>query len=168
MDVLPDDGMDLQWVKVVLGRDNYHLLFPAVYRKSNRSELWVVKTKLGWALSGPLPKHEVAQVASTSHIAAEDVGLGAQLRTWVSMESFGTLVDVSGRSREDKMALEQLVKTTKMGNGHYGVGILWAEDNATIQNKYFRRILNSVHWNDDRRRTNPSSKVTRRLSMLTG
>ena len=167
LDVLPDDGMDLQRVNVVLGQDNYHLLFPAAYRKSNRNEPWVVTTKLGWALSGPLPDHGVAQVASTSHIAAEDDGLGAQLKTWFSMESFATRVDVSGRSREAKMTLEQLVKTTKMGNGHYGVELLWAEDNATIQNNHLRHILNSVHWNDDCRRTNPSSRVTRRLSMLT-
>ena len=33
-DVLPDDHMDPLRVKVILGQDNYHLLFPAAYKKS--------------------------------------------------------------------------------------------------------------------------------------
>ena len=63
--------------------------------------------------------------------------LGAQIKTWFSSESYATRVNVSGRSREDKRALEQLQKTTKLVVGRYEVGLLWVEDNATIQNNYF-------------------------------
>ena len=47
LDVLPDDNMDLKQLKVVLGQDNYHLLFLVAYRKGKRNEPWAVKTKLG-------------------------------------------------------------------------------------------------------------------------
>ena len=77
LDVLPDDNMNLKNVKMVLGQDNYHLLFPVEYTEGKRDEPLAVQTKLGWTLSGPLPKHEVAQVAALCHVAAEDVGLGA-------------------------------------------------------------------------------------------
>ena len=53
------------------------------------------------------------------------------------MESYATRVNVSGRSGEDKRALEQLEKTRKLVDGRYEVGLPWVEDNATIQNKYF-------------------------------
>ena len=119
---------------MVLGEDNYHMLFTVAYRKGKRNEPWVVKTKLGWTVSGPLPKHEVAQLAPTSHAAAEDDGLGAKIKTWFSMESYATRVNVSRRSREVKRALEQLEKTTKLVDGRYEVGLPWVEDNATIQN----------------------------------
>ena len=133
LDVLPDNNMDLKKVKVVLGQDNYHFLFPVVYRTGKRNEPWAIKTKLGWTLSGPQLKHEVPQVAELSHVAAEDDGLGAQMKTWISMESYATRVNVSARSREDRRALEQLRKTTKLIDGRYEVGLPWAEDNATIQ-----------------------------------
>ena len=62
LDVLPCSNINLKNVKVVQGQDNYHLLFPVAYRKVKRNEPCDVKTKLGWTLSGPLPKHEVAHV----------------------------------------------------------------------------------------------------------
>ena len=136
LDVLPDDKMNLKKVKVVLGQDNYPLLSPVEYRKGKRNEPWAVKTKLGWTLSGPLSKYEVAQVAATCRVAADDDGQGAQIRTWFSMESYAIPVNVSGRSREVKRDLEQLKKTKKLVNGRYEVGLLCVEDNALIQNNY--------------------------------
>ena len=74
-------------------------------------------------MSGPLPKHKVAQLSAMSHVAAEYDGLGAQTKTWFSIESYDTKVNVSGRSKEDKRALEQLQKRTKLVDGHYEVGL---------------------------------------------
>ena len=93
-------------------------------------------TKLGWTLSGPLPKRDLAQVAATCHVAAEDDGLGAQVKTWFSMESYTTRENVSGCSKDDKRVLEQLEKLTKLVDGRYEVGLHWAEENATIQNNH--------------------------------
>ena len=114
---MPDDNLDLKRVKVVLRQDNYHLLFTVAYKKSKRNEYWAVNSKLGWTLSGPLPKHELAQLAATSHVAAEDDGLGAQMETWFSMETCASRVNVNGRSREDKRALAHLEKTTNQLDG---------------------------------------------------
>ena len=135
--MLPDDNMNLKNVKLVLGQDNYHLLFPVEYRKGKRNEPWAVKTKRGWTLSAPLPKHNVAQVAATCHVAAEEDGLGAQIKTLFSMGSYATGVNVSARSKGDKRAHEQLEKTTKLLDGRYEVWLSWAEENPTIQNNYF-------------------------------
>ena len=133
LDVLSDDNMDMKQVKVVLGQDNYHLLSPVANRKGKRNEPCAVKIKLGW----PTSKARGSTISATGHVAAEDDGLGAQIKTWFSMESYATRVNVSGRSREDKRALEQLEKTTKLVDGRYKFGLLCVEDNATIQNNYF-------------------------------
>ena len=77
----------------------------------------------------------MAQVAATSRVAAENDGLGAQIKTWFSMESYATRVKVGGHSREDKKALEQLEKRRKMVDRHSEVGLLWSEENATFKNK---------------------------------
>ena len=147
--MLPDNNMNLRNVKVVLGQDNYHLLFPVEYKKGKRNGPWAVKTELGRMLSGPLPKIDVAQVAATSHVAAEDDSLGAQIKTWFSMESYATRVNVSGRWKDDKSAPKQLEKTTKLVDGQYEVRLLWAEENATIHNSYFSENIRSFFlWND--------------------
>ena len=98
-DVLPDNNMDPKRLKMVLGQDNYHLFFFVAHRKVKRNEPWAVKIKFKSKLSGPLPKHGVVEVAAMCHVEAVDDGLGAQIKTWFSMESYGTRVIVSGRLR---------------------------------------------------------------------
>ena len=82
------------------------MLLPVDYEKGKLNGPWAFRTKLGWTLSGPVQKQEVAQVAAICHIAAEDDGLGAQIKTWFSMESYATRVNVSGLVRDDERALE--------------------------------------------------------------
>ena len=77
-----------------------------------------------------MPKDEVAIMAATSHVAAEDDGLVVQIKTWFSMESYATQVNISARARESKKFLEKLEKTTKLVE----VGLPWAEENAVLQN----------------------------------
>ena len=43
---------------------------------------------------------------------------------------------VSGRSKDDRRALEQLEKTAKLNDRLHEVGLPWAEENATIQNNH--------------------------------
>ena len=38
---------------------------------------------------------------------------------------------------EEKRAIEQVAKTTKLVDGRYEVGLPWVEDEAIIQNNYF-------------------------------
>ena len=91
--------MKLKKVKVVLGKNNYHLLFPVECREGKRNKNWV-------DIQCTLPKHEVAQVAARSHVSSEADGLGAQLKTWFCMESYATRVNVTGRLEEDKRAVK--------------------------------------------------------------
>ena len=62
---MPIEIVDLHIVKFVFGQDNFHMFFPVDYRKGGRNETWAVKRELGWTLSEPLPKHEIAQFWTT-------------------------------------------------------------------------------------------------------
>ena len=64
-------------------------------------------------LSGPLPQQETAKLATESLVAAEVDPLADQVKTWWSMEPYASNNCVSGRSKEDKVALKVLKSTTK-------------------------------------------------------
>ena len=91
-------------------------------------------------MSEPLPKHEVAQLAATCHIVTEDDELRAQIKTWCNIEAYATRLNVSGRSKEDKRALEQLEKTTNMIDGRVNLHYL---EHGTMQP--FKKFYFSAH-----------------------
>ena len=113
LSVLKDSTISLYEVKVILGQDCYHLHRAIDYRKCGNAKHWAVRTKLGWMLSGPLPQHETAKLATESLVVAEVDPLADQVKSWWSMKSYASNCSVSGRSKEDKKALEMLKATTK-------------------------------------------------------
>ena len=132
--VLPNNQIEIKDVKVVIGQDNIHLLVPVDYRRGKKNEPWAIKTKLGWTLSEPLLKHEIVQIATVLATCDNDQ-LSDQVKRWWSMESYSSTFNVSGWSHDDKRALEILEKTTKLTEGRYEVGLLWA-NNIVIPNNY--------------------------------
>ena len=111
--VLPNNQIELKDVKVVIGQDNLHLLFPVGCQKGKKNEPRAIKIKLGWTLSGPLPKHEIAQI-STVLATCDNDQLSDQVKLWWSMETYSSTFSVSGRSQKNKKALEILEKTTRL------------------------------------------------------
>ena len=53
------------------------------------------------------------------------------------METYASVCDVSGRSKEEKRAQAILEKTTKHNGECYEVGLLWADDNPSLPNNYY-------------------------------
>ena len=53
------------------------------------------------------------------------------------METYSSVCNVTGKSEEEKRALSILEKTTKHNGERYEVGLLWAEDEPSLPNKYF-------------------------------
>ena len=117
---------------------------------AEEKESWAVKTELGWTLSGPLPKPELAQIAEMSHFASEDDGLGIQLICWFRMGSYATTMNVrvSWHQEEGKKALEQPDKTTKLVDGQYEVGYSGQKAMWLFRKSTFRHDLSSVHGSE--------------------
>ena len=53
------------------------------------------------------------------------------------METYASLCDVSGRSKEEKRAQTILEKTTKDNSERYEIGLLWANDNPDLLKNYY-------------------------------
>ena len=132
--VWPNEIVNIHDLKNVLGQDNFHLFFPAVYKKSRRNKRWAAITKLGWTLSGPLPEHETAQIGTTFSANDHD-WLADKLKTWwSSSKTYASRCKVSGQSREAKRAIEFLEKTAKLSEGRYDVDLIWLDDEKIPKN----------------------------------
>ena len=135
LSVLKDSTINLGELKVILGQDCYHLHRAIEHRKCGNAKPWAVRTKLGWMLSGPLPQHEAAKLATESLVADVDP-LADQVKSWWSLESYASNCSVSGRSKEDDKALEMLKATTKFDGERYEVGLLWKNAKPHLPNNY--------------------------------
>ena len=102
LSVLKDSTINLRDVKVILGRDCYHLHRAIDYRKCGDAKPWAVRTKLRWMLSGPLPQREKAKLATGNLFAAELDPLAGQMKTRWSMGLYAPTCSVSGRFEANK------------------------------------------------------------------
>ena len=60
-----------------------------------------------------------------------------QIKNWWDMETYASVCDVSGRSKEEKRAQAIFEKTTTQYGERYEVGLLWADDNPSLPNIYY-------------------------------
>ena len=101
LSVLRESSINLGEVKVILGRDCYHLHRAMEYRKCGSAKPWAVRTKLGWMLRGPLPQQETATFATESLVFADVDPLVDQMKTRSSMEFYTSHCSVSEMSKEN-------------------------------------------------------------------
>ena len=99
---LPDIKVSMADVKVILGHDAYHLIRPLEYKSGDRNEPWAVKTSLGWTVSGALPKAETICLGATCNLSVSSDPLADQMKKRRDMETYVSVCDVSGRSKEEK------------------------------------------------------------------
>ena len=105
---LPNIKVSMTDVKVIFGQDAYHLIRPLEYKSGERNQPWAVKTALGWTISGALPKKEASNLSVSCNLSVASDPLANQMKTWWDMETYASVCDVSGRSKEEKRALSIL------------------------------------------------------------
>ena len=70
---LPNQNYNLNEVQVILVQDCYDIHHPFEFKMSeDKTATWAVKSKIGWALSGPLPAKQAGTLATTATSIAED------------------------------------------------------------------------------------------------
>ena len=124
-------------VKVIFGQDAYLLIRPLEYKSGERNQPWAVETALGWTISGALPKKETSNISVSCNLSVAPDPLVNQMKKWWDMETYASVCDVSGRSKEEKRALSILERTTKHNGERYEVGLMWADDNPDLPNNYY-------------------------------
>ena len=134
---LPDIQVSMRDVKVILGQDAYHLIRPLEYKSGDKQQPWAVKTTLGWTASGALPKNETSHLTVSCNMSMTSDPLADQLRKWWDMETYSSVCNVTGKSKEEKRALSILEKSTKHNGERYEVGLLWADDEPNLPNNYY-------------------------------
>ena len=132
-------------VDMILGQDVFHFVRPLEYFDSDRKNTPVaVRLSLGWVSSGPLPSTSglfwTCFKAVTTNKDA-DSELVEQLRGWYDIESYGAFKQVDSRSAADARAEKLLEATTYHDGSRYQVGMLWAEDESNMPNKYFSALV---------------------------
>ena len=134
---LPNQSYNLNEVQVILGQDCYDIHHPLKFKRSNgKAAQWAVKSKIGWALSGPLPTKQAATFATTATSVSEDK-LASQLSKWWDIESYASNCDVTGHSKDEQRAIKTLEQTTRFTGERYEVGRLWPEDKVKLPNNFY-------------------------------
>ena len=106
---------------MILGQDCYDIHHPFEFKKSeDKAAPWAVKSKIGWALSGPLPAKQAATLVTTATSIADDK-LANQLSKWWDIESYASNCDVTGHSKEEQRAIKTLEQTTQFNGERYEV-----------------------------------------------
>ena len=119
---LPDQSYNLNDVQMILRQDCYDIHYPFEFKKSEeKAAPWAVKSKIGWALCGPLPAKQAATLATTATSIADDK-LANQLSKWWDIESYASNCDVTGHSKEEQRAIKTLKQTTQFNGERYEVG----------------------------------------------
>ena len=123
---LPSQSYNLKEVQVILGQDCYDIHHPLEFEKSDdKTAPWAVKSKIEWALSGPLPAKQAANLATSTSVSEDK--LAGQLSKWWDIESYASNCDVTGHSNEEQRAIKTLEQTTRYTGERYEAGLLWRE-----------------------------------------
>ena len=99
---LPSQSYNLNDVQVILGQDCYDIHHLIEFKKSeDKAAPWAVKSKIGWALSGPLPRKQAATLATTATSIADDK-LANQLSGGISSPTLQTAMspDIQRKSND--------------------------------------------------------------------
>ena len=118
---LPNQSYNLNEVQVIIGQDCYEIHHPLEFKKSEDKALpWALKSKIGWAVNGPLPAKQAANLATTATSVSEDK-LAKQLSKMWDIESYASNCDVTGhrmtnreQSKHWSKQLDSPVKDTKL------------------------------------------------------
>ena len=122
---------------MILGQDCYNIHHPFEFKKSeDKTAPWSVKSKVGRALSGPLPAKQAATLATTATSIVDDK-LANQLNKWWDIESYASKCDVTGHSKDEQRAIRTLEQTNRFNGEGYEFGLLWREEEVRLPNNFY-------------------------------
>ncbi|XP_045206017.2 uncharacterized protein LOC123558205 [Mercenaria mercenaria] len=138
---IPD--VNINAVMLLIGTDTPEAHIPLEVRTGSDCEPYAVRTRLGLAVRGPIPRTSTEQKKAANvrepvniHFGqSSDVILQQQLeRMWTSDFSDTSHYQKDSMSVEDKRALGLMDSTLSFVNGHYEMGLPWRQDDASLPN----------------------------------
>ena len=131
LEILQNQSYNLNEIQVFLGQDSYDFHYPLEFKKSeDKNAPWAETTKIGWALSGPLP---AKQAATTATSIIEDK-LASQLSKWWDIEPYAAHRFITGHSKGEQREIKKLEQTTRFTGERYEFGLLCLEEVVKLPN----------------------------------
>ncbi|XP_063363959.1 uncharacterized protein LOC134652728 [Cydia amplana] len=138
--------------QMLIGGDFCHLKTPIEIRQGGKDEPCAMKTPLGWAFFGRMPRiiRTVEQTVLHCRMDDED-DLNEQVKKHWSIEALG-VTQKDNVSPSDQRAIDIFDSTVrKTTGGRYEVGQLWASDNVKLPPSY-AMALSRLHNLESRMR----------------
>ncbi|XP_053390098.1 uncharacterized protein LOC123563639 [Mercenaria mercenaria] len=138
---IPD--VNINEVMLLIGTDTPEAHIPLDVRTGSDCEPYAVRTRLGWAVRGPIPRTSTEQKRAANvrepvniHFGqSSDVILQQQLERMSTSDFSDTShYQKDSMSVEDKRALGLIDSTLSFVNGHYEMGLPWRQDDASLPN----------------------------------
>ena len=133
---LPNQSYNLNEVQVFLGQNCGDIHPHIEFKSDNKPAPWELKSKMGCALSCPLPAKQVATPAITANSVSEGK-FASHLSKWSDVESYASNCDVTGHSKVEQRAIKTLEQTTRLAGERYEVGLLWREEEVKLSNNFY-------------------------------
>ncbi|XP_047991806.1 uncharacterized protein LOC125230632 [Leguminivora glycinivorella] len=127
--------------RVLIGSDNWHLIFPLEARVGSKNEPAAVRIDLGWLIYGRAPQNprQAERVLHLSQASERDGELNKQLQRYFETDSLGIkLIDkVHPQDERAQKLFNDTVKHVSTPEGpRYEVGQLWREDDPKLPPSY--------------------------------
>ena len=131
-------------VETIGGRDKFHSTHPLEYFETDQQKTPIaIRLPFSWKMSGPLPSTSGLFLTGFKAVTQRetDSKLAEQIRNWYDIESYGAYKEVDPRSTANARAQKILQETTYHVGSRYRVGMLWADDQISLQNNYFSPLV---------------------------
>ena len=110
---LPNPSYNLNEAQIIFGQDCYDIHHPLEFKTSDdKTAPWAVKSKIGWASSGPLPTKQAATPATTATSVSEDKLANLLSKCW-DIESYASNCKFTIHSKDEHREKKTLEQTTR-------------------------------------------------------
>ena len=129
---IPD--IDTNDVMMLIGTDSPIAHIPLEVKFGNSDEPYAIRTRLGWAIRGPVPTMKESNDININFFESRDMLLQQQIeRLWTTDFNDKSQVK-SCMSVEDKNAMKSMESTLTREDGHYKLGLPWRDRNSSFVN----------------------------------
>ncbi|CAC5408414.1 unnamed protein product [Mytilus coruscus] len=108
---------------LLIGTDSPNAHIPLEIRSGNENQPYAIRSRLGWAIRGPIEDTHASNVINVHFEEARDVLLQRQAQE-----------DKNGLSIEDKEAMKMMESSITQEDGHYKLGLPWRDRETTLPN----------------------------------
>ena len=122
-------------VMLLIGTDSPAAHIPLEVRSGNSDQPYAIRTRLGWAIRGPVQATNASGGISVNFQQSTDVLLQQQLeRMWTTDFDDKIRDETKSMSVEDKLAMQKMESSISFENGHYRLGLPWRDESSRLPN----------------------------------